>query len=166
MLIGAATSAARLDDAGIARQARKVADSLIAQMDVDGNIPSEWDREAPAGPRLVDTLYTMNWAIVGLLALYETTHNEKDLDALKKALALLLRIQDASPKKHLFGCWSGMYDLDANDWGGGSRFEGGVGSGYTGWTNAPIAIVIAAMARGFRSKRGATISRRHHDLSR
>jgi len=36
-----------------------------------------------------------------------------------------------------------MFDLNANSWGGGDRFEGGAGSIYTGWTNAPIASVIA-----------------------
>lgn len=148
IVIGSAIAAAKLDDSGIERQARKSADSLISKMDSDGNIPSEWGREAPTGPRLVDTLYTMNWAVVGLLALYETTRDGKYLTALEKAVNLLLKIQDKSPENYLFGCWRGMYDMESERWGGGNRFEGGAASIYTGWTNAPIAIVIATALRG------------------
>ena len=32
-----------------------------------------------------------------------------------------------------------MYDLDRAAWGGGDCVEGGAGSIYSGWTNAPIA---------------------------
>ena len=36
-----------------------------------------------------------------------------------------------------------MYDMETGSWGGGDCYEGGAGSIYTGWTNAPISIVIA-----------------------
>jgi hypothetical protein len=32
------------------------------------------------------------------------------------------------------------YDSRIGSWGGGDLFEGGGGSIYTGWTNAPIAL--------------------------
>ena len=34
-------------------------------------------------------------------------------------------------------------DMSTNSWGGGNCYEGGADSIYTGWTNAPISIVIA-----------------------
>jgi len=46
-------------------------------------------------------------------------------------------------KKHLHGCWRGMYDMKMKKWGGGNCFEGGADSIYTGWTNAPIPWVVA-----------------------
>jgi hypothetical protein len=33
-----------------------------------------------------------------------------------------------------------LYDTGPNAWGGGDRYEGGAGSIYSGWTNAPIAL--------------------------
>ena len=36
-----------------------------------------------------------------------------------------------------------MYDMKAKAWGGGNCYEGGAGSIYTGWTNAPIAWAVA-----------------------
>ncbi len=60
-----------------------------------------------------------------------------------KLLELILKIQDPSPEKQFNGCWRGMYDMEKQSWGGGDRFEGGAGSIYSGWTNAPISTVIA-----------------------
>ena len=67
------------------------------------------------------------------------TGQAKYREGFDKLLALLLKIQDHTPKKQLFGCWRGMYDLNVGAWGGGDCYEGGAGSIYTGWTNAPIA---------------------------
>ena len=61
----------------------------------------------------------------------------------RKLLELILRIQDTAPEKQFNGCWRGMYDLEKRQWGGGNRFEGGAGSIYSGWTNAPIASALA-----------------------
>jgi hypothetical protein len=36
-----------------------------------------------------------------------------------------------------------MFDLESKAWGGGNSYEGGAGSIYTGWTNAPTAWVMA-----------------------
>jgi hypothetical protein len=35
-----------------------------------------------------------------------------------------------------------MYDTRAGAWGGGDRWEGGQGSIYSGWTNAPISLAF------------------------
>ena len=83
----------------------------------------------------------MNWCLLGLQALAGIDPAYKD--AFRKVLKLVLAIQDKTPCKMFSGCWRGMYDLDAGNGGGGDRFEGGAGSIYTGWTNAPIASVIA-----------------------
>ena len=36
-----------------------------------------------------------------------------------------------------------MYDTKTGTWGGGDCYEGGSGSIYSGWTNAPVSIVFA-----------------------
>ena len=41
-----------------------------------------------------------------------------------------------------------MFDMNTGTWGGGDRYEGGAGSIYSGWTNAPIAIAFANEALG------------------
>ena len=113
---------------------------IIGKMDDNGNIPAE-HHEAPVGRHLVDTIYTLNWALAGLQGLAGVNGEfQKPLD---RMLQLALRIQDKNPAKPFNGCWRGMFDLNANDWGGGDCYEGGANSIYTGWTNAPIACVIA-----------------------
>jgi hypothetical protein len=124
--------------------AKMFGDILISKIDTRSNIPSEWDKEAPAGKHLVDLIYTQNWSLLGLKELYSMTGEKKHKDACQKVLSLILEIQDKSPEKQFKGCWRGMYDLSAGKWGGGDRYEGGAGSIYTGWTNAPISMVIAA----------------------
>ena len=109
-------------------------------MGENGNVPSEHD-EAPLGEHLVDTIYTINWALLGLLGLKSLSPSYAE--PFQKALALVCSIQDKSPEPHFKGCWRGMYDMNTQSWGGGDRYEGGAGSIYTGWTNAPISIVIA-----------------------
>ena len=64
-------------------------------------------------------------------------------DAFSKLLNLTLNIQDDSPEKQFAGCWRGMFDLESGTWGGGDCYEGGAGSIYSGWTNAPIAWTMA-----------------------
>lgn len=120
---------------------------LLARMGENGNIPSEHD-EAPCGPHLVDTIYTINWALLGLLGL--KAFEPAFAGPFKKAFDLVCSIQDKSPEPYLKGCWRGMYDMNTRTWGGGDCFEGGACSIYTGWTNAPISIVIALELLGER----------------
>ncbi len=120
--------------------AKRIGKMIADKMDATGNIPAEHD-EAPMGPHLVDTIYTVNWALVGLQELSQFCPEFQT--PFQKLLELVLKIQDKSPLPQYHGCWRGMFDLHANDWGGGDCYEGGAGSIYTGWTNAPIAIVLA-----------------------
>lgn len=112
---------------------------LVARIDINGNIPAE-HFETPTGPHLVDTIYTVNWALVGLQMLCIVDNSFKA--SFDKVLSLILKIQDNSPEPQFAGCWRGMYDMHTHTWGGGDRYEGGASSIYTGWTNAPISIVI------------------------
>jgi hypothetical protein len=50
----------------------------------------------------------------------------------------MAKTQDKSDSPIFNGCWRGMYDTKAQGWGGGDCYEGGAGSIYSGWTNAPI----------------------------
>lgn len=144
-LIGVATAASIITDKSVLTTAHKYANSLLDKMDQQtGNIPSEWGKEAPTGKHLVDLVYTLNWSLLGFYIIHELTGDEKYDAALEKILGLLIKIQDKSEQSHLFGCWRGMYDMNADCWGGGDCYEGGAASIYTGWTNAPIAIVIVA----------------------
>lgn len=144
IVIGQSIAASFLKNKGLEATAMESADRLIAKMDQrTGNIPSEWGKEAPVGEKLVDTIYTQNWALLGFHTLCASSQNGKHRAAFEKMLGLLLKIQDRYPEKHLHGCWRGMYDLKTKSWGGGDRFEGGANSIYSGWTNAPISIVTA-----------------------
>ncbi len=98
-----------------------------------GNLAAE-HYEAPSGTGLVDLIYTMNW-LPGAL------QNAQSDDGLqRRVFDLLLDIQDRSSSPQLAGCWRGMFNLETRAWGGGDRVEGGAGSIYTGWTNAPVGI--------------------------
>ncbi len=115
---------------------------LTAKIDpATGNIPAE-HAEAPIGPHLADMIYTVNWALLGL-QLAAADYDDEYRDAFEKVLRLVIEIQDDSPLKQYCGCWRGMYDIRAGQWGGGDCYEGGAGSIYTGWTNAPISWVLA-----------------------
>ncbi len=120
-------------------EARKLSaalsEKLTAKLARYGNLPAE-HYEAPCGEHLVDTIYTVNWATLAL-------QSTPEVEATEKLLALLAKIQDNSSEVHLAGCWRGMYDLEQGAWGGGNAYEGGAGSIYTGWTNAPIAWAMA-----------------------
>jgi hypothetical protein len=113
---------------------------LIDKVGTNGNIPAE-HYEAPCGKHLVDTIYTINWALLGLMGL--RAFNTQYSETFDKVLKLVCSIQDKSSENYLNGCWRGMFDMETNTWGGGDCYEGGAGSIYTGWTNAPISIVIA-----------------------
>ena len=125
--------------------ANDIAGCLMARMDADGLLPAEHD-EAPAGTRLADLIYTMNFAAFAFSRLTDFTHNTLHCNILDKIISFLLEIQDNSASPRLKGCWRGMYDADARQWGGGDRFEGGASSIYTGWTNAPIGWTLAREA--------------------
>ena len=113
---------------------------LLNKVGANGNIPSEHN-EAPLGEHLVDTIYTINWSLLGLSGL--KAFNPTYSATFDKVLKLVCSIQDKSSEAYLKGCWRGMYDMSTNSWGGGNCYEGGADSIYTGWTNAPISIVIA-----------------------
>jgi hypothetical protein len=149
IVIGGAFAGLFLDNENIKATAMESAGRLLAKQNAEtGNIPSEWGKEAPTGEHLVDTIYTMNWAVVGFHALLALSEKTELKEGFEKAMELLLKIQDDSPEKYLKGCWRGMYDMKAEKWGGGNRYEGGADSIYTGWTNAPISIIAALELSG------------------
>lgn len=113
---------------------------LIGKMGESGNIPSE-HFEAPCGENLIDTIYTVNWALLGLFSARKFLSGCDE--PFKKILELVCRIQDTSAEPWLNGCWRGMFDTESGTWGGGDCYEGGACSIYTGWTNAPISIILA-----------------------
>ena len=113
---------------------------LVSCQDEQGNLPAQ-HYEAPTGTHLVDLIYTINWAALGFQAL--AGENDAFAAAKKKVHELVVKLQDTSTEPQFNGCWRGMFDLNAKTWGGGDRYEGGAGSIYSGWTNAPISIAIA-----------------------
>lgn len=142
-LIGSVFCYSAFNDEKFKQIAEFFGDKLSKRMDpVTGNIPAE-HYEAPVGSHLADTIYTMNWALLGFQNLHAVSSRHEYRDAFLKILDLLVRIQDKSPERHVRGCWRGMYDLQTGSWGGGDCYEGGANSIYTGWTNAPIASCIA-----------------------
>ncbi len=109
---------------------------------IDGNpygiLPAEHD-EAPLGPEKVDLIYTVNFCVLGLAV--AALQDRQYQGAARKMALFLSEIQDdGSDRPQLRGCWRGMYDAKLRTWGGGNCYEGGAGSIYSGWTNAPIAI--------------------------
>ena len=140
-LLGATAAYTVMKDDLSLKTVRAFADKVVSVMDPKtGNLPAR-HYEAPVGDHLADTIYTLNWAVLGM-------QNAQKIDgkytaAYEKILDLLIQIQDTSAEPWLYGCWRGMYDLKAKAWGGGNCFEGGAGSIYTGWTNAPIAWAVA-----------------------
>ena len=57
-------------------------------------------------------------------------------------IELLVSIQDSERSPSFSGCWRGMYDVEKRTWNCGDLYEGGSGSIYSGWTNAPISIAL------------------------
>ena len=145
VIIGSAACTRFTGEALYSDVLRRFAQLLCAKIGENGNIPAE-HHEAPCGPLLVDTIYTVNWAALGLQVLKNM--DKAYLAPFTKVLDLLCRIQDKSPEAWLNGCWRGMFNMETGTWGGGDRYEGGAGSIYTGWTNAPIATVLALELQG------------------
>jgi len=143
-LIGSTAAYKALGDKAFLDLAVSFADRIQAKADpVTGNIPAE-HYEAPTGPHLVDTIYTVNWVLLGLQNLVRLLPERKDYKKrYEQLLKLFAKIQDTSPERQFNGCWRGMYDMKTKSWGGGDCCEGGSGSIYSGWTNAPVAIAFA-----------------------
>jgi hypothetical protein len=131
--------------------ADKVYNSLMTRIEKNpfGYPPAE-HYEAPIGEHLVDLIYTVNWVYCGMaLAAWK---NPKYLKTAQKLGKFLASIQDdGSERVELKGCWRGMYDCKNQTYGGGNCYEGGAGSIYSGWTNAPIAMAMILV--GVLSKR-------------
>ncbi len=130
--------------------ADKVYTSLMSRMEKNpyGYPPAE-HYEAPIGEHLVDLIYTVNWVYCGMaLASWK---NPKYLKTAQKLGKFLASIQDdGKDRAELKGCWRGMYDCQSHSYGGGNCYEGGAGSIYSGWTNAPIAmamILVGALSK-------------------
>ena len=136
-LTGSIVVARGVDEA--AKAAQYSADLLAAKQADDGHIPSRGAIEAPSGENLADLVYTDNWAALGFYHAWRVFGKKRYRDAFERSLRFLARIQDRSDDVVFRGCWRGMYDTAAGCWGGGDRYEGGGGSIYSGWTNAPIA---------------------------
>lgn len=124
----------------------KVAESatniLLKHQFDDGHFPSD-HYEAPSGKNLADIIYTQNWATLGLQHAAQCFPEKIEYqNSFVKSLEFLMNIQDKSNDPVFRGCWRGMYDCDTKDWGGGDSHEGGAGSIYSGWTNAPISLSI------------------------
>jgi hypothetical protein len=122
--------------------AKSSADVLVEHQFETGHFAAEHD-EAPIAPHLADMIYTQNWATLGLYhawLLFDL--NPQYRRAFDKSLTFLAEIQDDSSEPWFNGCWRGLYDTKAQTWGGGDRWEGGQGSIYSGWTNAPISLAF------------------------
>ena len=140
-LLGATAAYTVMKDDLSLKTSHAFADKIVEVMDpATGNLPAR-HYEAPVGDHLADTIYTLNWAVLGMQNMQQI--DGKYTDACEKILELLIRIQDTDERPWLYGCWRGMYNLKAGIWGGGNCYEGGADSIYTGWTNAPIAWAVA-----------------------
>jgi hypothetical protein len=128
-------------DEAISRVLETAVRILLSSQSPEGHFPAE-HYEAPDSPGLVDLVYTQNWATLGLLHAARVLDSDDCRKAVEMSLQLLEKIQDATPRSWLAGCWRGMYDLSSDRWGGGDLSEGGANSIYTGWTNAPIALAF------------------------
>lgn len=148
-ILGAAFAAKYLGGEFYQAHLVRLGRELLARRNPEnGNFPSEHESETPVGPDKVDTIYTVNWALLAMQCLRRLTGDAIYADAEEDLLKLLLQIQDTAPEKQFAGCWRGMYDLSTGSWGGGDRYEGGAASIYTGWTNAPISLAICFALRG------------------
>ncbi|MFA6480916.1 MAG: hypothetical protein WCV67_21590 [Victivallaceae bacterium] len=143
LMIGGSIAAKALNDKYIQSVVEKSAAILLSKADPEtGNIASE-HYEIPNGCHLADLIYTVNWAYMGFQLTAALTGKEIYRQAFQKMTAMLVAIQDRNSNPLFNGCWRGLYDFNTGNWGGGDLHEGGSGSIYTGWTNAPIAICMA-----------------------
>jgi hypothetical protein len=125
----------------VADVGRKAADILLRYQEAPGHFRAE-HYESPNAPHLADLIYTQNWATLGLYHAAKVFESGDYRAACDRSIEFLLSIQDTSPDPTFAGCWRGMYDTQTNAWGGGDSYEGGAGSIYSGWTNAPISIAL------------------------
>lgn len=144
----ASVAADRFADESCRAAARMATDALLRMQSEHAHFSSEHD-EAPLGEHLADLIYTQNWATLGLLHAARLFRDDAALAAARRSLAFLARIQDPGPEPWFAGCWRGAYDVRTGRWGGGDCHEGGQGSIYSGWTNAPIALAFLMELTGF-----------------
>lgn len=115
---------------------------LRIQNRIDANpeygIPPAEHFEAPTGPEKADLIYTLNWDFLGMVL--AAFCDRKFLPTARSLGEKLVEMQDTSPDLPFHGCWRGMFDCKKRTYGGGNCYEGGAGSIYSGWTNAPIAL--------------------------
>lgn len=148
LMIGGSIAAKALNDKYIQMVVERSAEILLSKADpVTGNIASE-HYEIPNGIHLADLIYTVNWAYMGFQLTAALTGKESYCSAFQKLTDMLIAIQDNNKNPLLNGCWRGLYDFNEKNWGGGDLHEGGSGSIYTGWTNAPISICMAHLLSG------------------
>lgn len=142
-MMGCVAAAVAFGDESAAETARLSRDLLLDAADPEsGTLPSS-HYEAPAGKKLVDMIYTLNWSLLGLQMFCRFAPEDKAArDLLDKQLTLAMEIQDQTASPEFNGCWRGMFDLEQHSWGGGNRYEGGSASIYSGWTNAPVATAL------------------------
>lgn len=145
-VIGATAAYKATADSFYLKLAMNFEDRILAKADPEtGNVPAE-HYEAPKGPHLVDTIYTANWILIGLQNLVRLTDGDTGKvyrEKFEQMLKLFADIQDTSEERQFNGCWRGMFDIRTGTWGGGDSYEGGAGSIYSGWTNAPVSLVFA-----------------------
>lgn len=147
LALTASVCAARFKMPEIREIAREAADLLLKYQAPDGHFRSE-HYETPAGEHLADMIYTQNWATLGLYHAAKALDSAAYRAAFERSAGFLIRIQDASQQPWFRGCWRGLYDTRTSAWGGGDRYEGGQGSIYSGWTNAPISISLVLEMTG------------------
>jgi hypothetical protein len=147
ILVGGGVAAGLLRDAAIRATVERAAAVLMKRMSRSGNIASE-HYEIPNGEHLVDLVYTVNWALLGFQETAALTGKPEHRQAFEQLLALVTGIQDRCSEALFNGCWRGLYDLNEKAWAGGDLHEGGSGSIYSGWTNAPIAMALAHFLNG------------------
>jgi len=120
---------------------RLFGDYLISRQDASGIIPGE-TRWGPAGDHVADLVYTQNWFTLAMWNAYKLTQEPRYRTAFLHSLNFLSEVQDKGPEPETRGAWRGAFDALAWEWGGTSQLEGGPGSIYSGWTNAPIDLAI------------------------
>lgn len=143
IMVGGTITAKAMGNSYVLKVTERAAGKLLDKMESEtGNIPSE-HYEIPNGSNLADLVYTVNWAHMGFYLAAAATQKASYNEAFIRLTEMLIKIQDRDPSPRFRGCWRGLYDFNLKQWGGGDLHEGGSGSIYSGWTNAPIAISIA-----------------------